>query len=190
MTAQMAMGHSRQFAVAFAFGLAIGSAVLAILAVVGLQSLIARYVIAAVVLHVIGILYLTYLGYRLIVHNETALHLVSQNEASESNLTFARFSATLRSGFLTQVSNPKTVVYYVSIRIGFFSEVSVVQSPMIFFAVSVVFIVEFFWYALVATMLSTTAASTFYLRRSSSINKLCGLLLILIALSACVSILP
>jgi threonine efflux protein len=114
-----------------------------LLAAIGLGAVIARIPGLYTVLQVAGALYLAWLGARMLV---TALR---QREASANHQVLSMSSReAVRSGFLTNILNPKSIAYYSSIFVVMLP--SHASSWLFAAAVGTAFFVSAIWWISVA----------------------------------------
>lgn len=166
LVARTAIAAGRPAGLAAAFGMGIGGAVFAGLALLGLIALLAQVGWLYLGLKLAGGLYLCWLAFRLWRGAKQPL-TVSGHGSTERGILQA-FSV----GLLTQLSNPKTAVVYA----GIFAALMPAQ-PSIWLAallVPAVFMVECGWYALVAVAFSAGRPRALYLNAKHWIDRAAG----------------
>ncbi len=92
-----------------AIGMGVGGAVFATLTLLGLQAVLLSLPILYMVLKVLGGIYLIYLA---IIIWRSAKQSVEINSECENSTSYYR---SFKIGLLTQLSNPKTAIYYGSV---------------------------------------------------------------------------
>ncbi|MBS1170370.1 MAG: threonine transporter [Burkholderiaceae bacterium] len=168
MVARTSVATSRANGVAAAFGIGIGGAIYTVAALAGLQAAFAAVPSLYIVLKVAGGLYLVYLGYRIWAGASQSFELAA--EANGQPVQDGRRAFWLGLG--TQLSNPKAAVFYASIFAAFQSQhFSLLMNLAIVLAN---FLVEFGWYLLVATVLSSARPRAAYLRYKAWIDRSSG----------------
>ena len=171
MVAREAVASSRLNALAAALGMGLGGLLFATAALLGLQALFHAVPLAYLLLKVLGGLYLAYLGYRIFRGAREPLALAVTDEAA---------CRPLRQSFLlglsTQVSNPKTAIVYASVFASFLP--GAVSWTLALGLLLCVFLVEFGWYAIVATLLSASASQRAYLRYKGWVDRLAGAIMV------------
>ncbi|WP_322979512.1 LysE family translocator [Pseudomonas sp. C11] len=171
MVAREAVATSRLNALAAALGMGFGGLLFATAALLGLQALFQAVPLAYLLLKVLGGLYLAYLGYRIFRGAREPLALAVTDETT---------SRPLRRSFLlglsTQVSNPKTAIVYASVFASFLP--GAVSWTLALGLLLSVFLVEFGWYAVVATLLSASAPRRAYLRSKVWVDRLAGAIMV------------
>lgn len=171
MVAREAVASSRLNALAAALGMGLGGLLFATAALLGLQALFQAVPLAYLLLKVLGGLYLAYLGYRIFRGAREPLALAVTDEAA---------CRPLRQSFLlglsTQVSNPKTAIVYASVFASFLP--GAVSWTLALGLLLCVFLVEFGWYAIVATLLSASASQRAYLRYKGWVDRLAGAIMV------------
>lgn len=166
LVARTAIAAGRPAGLAAAFGMGIGGAVFAGLALLGLIALLAQVGWLYLGLKLAGGLYLCWLAFRLWRGAKQPL-TVSGDGSAERGILRA-FSL----GLLTQLSNPKTAVVYA----GIFAALMPAQ-PSFWLAallVPAVFVVECGWYALVAVAFSAGRPRALYLNAKHWIDRAAG----------------
>lgn len=169
LVARISVSRSRRQGLAAAFGMGLGGALLATLAVIGLQAVFARFEWLYLVLKIGGGLYLLYLAYLLWRGAKEPL------SSGDARMGDAGWMRSFWFAFITQISNPKTVLVYSSI----FAALLPVSPPawaMVILPL-LLFAVEGFWYAIVALAFSAARPRAVYLRSKSWIDRTAGALM-------------
>lgn len=181
LVARTAMAESRQAGVWACIGVATAAGLWAGAAALGLAVALAGTPGAATGLRILGGLYLVYLGARML-RAAAAHHPVPAAAFAPAGGAAApispprgvRRSAWMR-GTLTNLSNPKAAVYYVSI---FATLIPPGASPAFrLAAVGVIVASGTAWHVLLAVALSTRGAQGAYLRARRGIDAAAGLVL-------------
>ena len=176
MVARTAVSSGHAEGTAAALGMGIGGVVFAIAALVGLQALLLAVPMLYAVLKLAGGLYLAYLGVRIWRSANEPLS-VSTDSTVKRGSSLLRFLAL---GLATQLSNPKTAIVYASIFATFLPHGLNLQAGLLL--VTMVFLLETGWYALVAVVLSAEKARKAYLRFKSLIDRVAGGVILLLGL--------
>ena len=166
MVARTAMSSSRSDGVAAAVGMGAGGVLFAVAALLGLQAFLLAVPSLYLLLKILGGLYLAYLGLRIWRSAKEPLSLVG---------VIAERTTKLRSlvlGFTTQVSNPKTALVYASVFAAFMPATQSLAFDLVL--VSLVFIIEASWYAVVALALSSERPRRAYLRYKIWVDRIAG----------------
>lgn len=111
------MRHKAKGAIASALGIAAGSLLHAILAAVGISAVIAASPVAFEIMKIAGAIYLAWLGIQAIrsfLRNSGAANLNEKVQAVSAWQVFLR-------GFLTNILNPKVIVFYLALLPQFVS---------------------------------------------------------------------
>lgn len=167
MVARTAVTSSRSDGFAAALGMGVGSVVFAVAALIGLEGLLLTVPSLYLALKVAGGLYLAYLGLRIWVSARQPL--VVTGLASGTRTTQIK---SLALGFTTQMSNPKTAIVYASVFAAFLP--STQSLGFDFTLITLVFVIEVGWYAVVALALSSDRPRGAYLRYKSWVDRLAG----------------
>ncbi|WP_447922711.1 LysE family translocator [Achromobacter aegrifaciens] len=164
IVARKAIGQSRWDGLATAFGMGAGGMLFAGLALAGLYSLLQSVEWLYIALKVAGGAYLLYMASN-IWRSAKQPFVLPGTGAPASRNAMRSFGI----GLTTQVSNPKTAIWYGSI----FAALLPQHPPMwTYFALPpLVFLVEFGWYAMVALCFSTRGPREVYLRAKTWIDR-------------------
>ncbi len=162
--------YSRRVAVASAAGLALGILVHVIYSLIGIGLIISRSVAVFSILKFIGAGYLIYIGYRSL--------RATPHSASTSNRPVLPPGtlAALRTGFFTNVLNPKVTLFFFAL----FTQVIDPQTPVTiqaFYGLEMS-VMTFVWFAFVATVLSHTTIKQRFISVQRRLEKVFGVILI------------
>jgi RhtB (resistance to homoserine/threonine) family protein len=167
LVARTAMSGSRRNGVAAAVGMGIGAIIFAVLALLGLKAILTSIPWLYMILKLIGGTYLVYLGIKI---------WRGAKEPLGVELTDTEGQKTWRRAFITalftQLSNPKTTVFYGSIFASLLPQA--VPLPITLALPICVLFVETGWYSVVAVLLSSTAPRAAYLRSKVWIDRTAG----------------
>jgi threonine/homoserine/homoserine lactone efflux protein len=168
LVARTAIARSRADGLAAALGMGVGGVIFSFLVVLGLHAVLGTVPRVYLLLKVAGGIYLLYLGIRIWRGAKEPLRVVDSGE---------RMKRSLSDSFLialgTQLSNPKTAVFYGSIFAALLPQdlpalLAVVLLP------ALVFLVEAGWYAIVALVLSSASPRAAYLRAKTAVDRTAG----------------
>jgi threonine/homoserine/homoserine lactone efflux protein len=175
MVARTSVSSSRSSGLAAALGMGAGGVLFALLALLGLQTILFAVPSLYLVLKVAGGIYLTYLGFR--IWTSAKQSLVVSEDASHSNTSLPK---SLALGFVTQVSNPKTAIIYASVFATFLPATASVWFNLMLLAS--VFAIEAGWYSVVAFVLSSEQPRRAYLRYKSVVDRVAGGVMVLLGM--------
>ena len=164
VVAKNALSESRAHGIATALGTSLGVSIFAILASFGVTVLIEQVPSAYLLFKILGGLYLAYLAYRLWMDASEPMFNNATDKASGMTLLRA-FSL----GLITQLSNPKTALVIAGIFAAF---VPASPPPYTTWLVAIIaFVIDFFWYAVVAFSLSTERTRGAYQRAKTGFDR-------------------
>lgn len=172
MVSRTAVARSRADGLAAALGMGVGGAIFATLALVGLIALLAQVAWLYAGLKLAGGAYLIYLGWR--IWQGAAQPLMVGDATSDLRRPGRSFALAL----LTQLSNPKTAIYYASI----FAALLPPQVPAwsaVTLAASI-FLLETGWYVVVALLFSSPRPRALYLGWKAWVDRLAGAVMALL----------
>jgi threonine/homoserine/homoserine lactone efflux protein len=172
MVAREAVSLSRANGLAAAFGMGLGGAAFAVAALAGLQAVLLAVPVLYSTLKVLGGLYLCYLGYR--IYSGAKQPLSASDDGDGNGSRSVRTS--LWFGLTTQVSNPKTAIVYASVFAAFLP--SHLSTHLAIALVALVFVLETSWYAVVATLLSTSAPRRAYVGFKAYVDRAAGIVML------------
>lgn len=169
MVAKTAASAGRSNGLHAALGMGFGTLIFAVLSLLGLNAAFVAVPALYLALKLIGGLYLAYLGFR-IWQGATQPLDVSIN-ATSNHLT-SRGQSYMLLGLVTQMSNPKTAIVYASVFAAFLPATPSMQYN--FTVVSLAFVIDAGWYAIVATVLSSNGPRGAYLSYKKWVDRLAG----------------
>lgn len=167
---QTAVSRSRRQALFGVVGITLGIAVWAALALLGLHWLLQRLAWLQQLIALAGGLYLGWLGIALLrgaLRPAVATTVAAPPPRSDL--------ATLRTGLLTNLANPKAVVYFGSVFSGFLGDASAAARGQLWLLISAE---SLLWFALVALVFGIPLMRRGYLRLARSIDALAGVVFI------------
>lgn len=170
LVSRVAVTASRPNGLAAALGMGVGGATFGVLALAGLSALLQQVEWLHLALKILGGGYLVYLGIR-IWRNATIPLVVDNASTGQSRSTTRSFWI----GLATQLSNPKTAIYYASI---FAALLPAKPAEWLLFALPpTIFLIEAGWYAIVALVFSLSGPRSAYLRFKAWVDRAAGAVL-------------
>lgn len=169
VVSRTALSSGRTPALIATLGMGIGSVFWAAGAIAGLAVLFEQVGWLYVTLKIAAGLYLLFLAITLWRHADDSIDVEEIDTHTLSPL------AALRLGFLTQIANPKVIVFFGSIFVALLPA----QPPLWVIAatLTIVFVNETSWYTLVSCLFSATKSRNAYLRAKRWIDRgMAGLL--------------
>lgn len=164
IVARNAIGLSRRDGLATALGMGLGGVFFSGVALVGLYAVLAAITWLYVALKIAGGIYLLYMAYKIWrgARSPLAVSESSMGQASNPRKSFW-------VGLSTQLSNPKTAVWYGSI----FAALLPQYPPLwcYFVLPPAIFAIEAGWYTTVALVFSNSRPRAFYLRAKTGIDR-------------------
>lgn len=163
LVARTAVARSRRDGVAAALGMGLGAVVFTTLVLLGLTAVLGRVPLIFTGVKLLGGLWLLLLAWRLWKGAAAPLALAGGG-TDRSNP-----SASFRTGLATQVTNPKTAIYYGSV----FAALLPQHPPgwLILALPPLVFVMEAGWYVLVAVLFSSGGPHAAYLRGKRWVDR-------------------
>lgn len=182
VVAQHSLSKSRTHGLATAVGTGLGAALFALLAALGVTTLLEKTPAAYLVFKVAGGLYLLWLAYKIWRSAREPLTSDTEDVASKGTLIKA-----FVKGLMVQTSNPKTIFIIASI----FSSVLPSDPPShtAILVTVIAFVIDFAWYAIVAISLSRSSSRNFYQGMKVWFDRLAAIILLGLSVKLLLSIL-
>ncbi len=180
VVSQQAVARSRHAGVITAFGVSIGSVVWVMLVILGIAFVLEQAAWLYVVLRLIGGAYLVYLG----IHIWRGAHKPMTEEPCHKGMRHTLWRTFWRA-ILIQLLNPKAAVFFGSVFLTMLSPDAPAWVQGV--ALGMVFVIEFGWYLVVATTLSSKPARRVYARAKTWIERVAGVWLALFGLKLALS---
>ncbi|MFG0634448.1 LysE family translocator [Pseudomonas sp. xss_2] len=179
MVTRSSYAQGRKAGLAAALGIALGVQVHVLYTVLGIAVIISQSPALFLAMKVLGAGYLIYLGYKSLT-NSTRIRLDGLGQDDSASLWMA-----LRSGFLTNALNPKTMLFVVSA----YTQVVQPGSPLaVDFAYGAFMsVAHWLWFSLVAVFFSSAALRKAMIERQVVVDRLIGVALIGLGLAVMVS---
>jgi threonine/homoserine/homoserine lactone efflux protein len=165
ITARTAVARSRYDGFKVALGLTAGTVVWSSAALLGLNAVFHAMPMVFMAMKVAGALFLLWIAWQIFVH---AREPIAMDGADATGNPFMR-------GFLTQLANPKVVVFFGSIFIAMLP--ASVPLWMTLALIAIVSFNELWWYTVVALFFGSGPVRSFYLRAKAWIDRITGLFL-------------
>src|SRR3989344_5092262 len=170
MITRNSLVYSRKTGIYSAIGLGLGILVHVTYSLVGIGVLISKSILLFNIIKYIGAAYLIYIGYKSITSKASKLNL----QTSEQKPDLSKLKA-LRIGFITNVTNPKATLFFLSL----FTLVISPNTPMVVKLImgAEMSIVTALWFSLVAYLISHRAVKDRLSNVQSSAEKFIGVVL-------------
>lgn len=168
LVSRIALSSSRAHGLASALGMGVGGLIFASLAVLGLTALLMQFEWLYLAFKIIGGCYLVYMAYRICRGASAPLDTGKSVQASK-DMTLQR---AFFVGLVTQLSNPKTSIFYASI---FAAVLPPDPAKWLLFAIpAALFCVEAGWYSIVALAFSGFRMRALYSRLKKWLDYTAG----------------
>jgi len=173
LTTSAAVSKSRCHALWTACGIAMGSIVWAGAAALGIASVFEALPVLGHMLKVLGVGYLIYLGIKL-------LRSKGFQPSADQNADAKSESRGFWRGFLVNMTNPKSAVYYASVFAAFLTPD--MPAWVLVFLVGAIAAMSLVWHVLIAISFSAPRVQARYISVSKYVDQLCGGVLIFLGL--------
>ena len=152
-------------------GHGLGIGVYALMAVIGLGFILQTSSQIFLLIQIIGLIFLFFLGFTYLKQKET-------NEKIETN---QKQINSFMQGFIIAIINPKILIWFTAI----YSQFLLLQTSFAFNAILVLTasIIDALWYILVSILVTSYGLKNILIEKKLFIQKITGLILILISLS-------
>ena len=177
---KIALNDGKKAGAFASLGISIGLLIHCSIAMTGLAVLLDTSTELGKVIKLLGSAYLIYLALNLLrIDRQKFLNTRNVTENSKSNGTA---SVAFFQGFLTNILNPKVIIFISAILSGFISSNSTFNEKLIY-GVIIVLQGGVFWF-LFSCLLQGKAIKALFLNHQRFFNRLFALLLILVAIAA------
>jgi threonine/homoserine/homoserine lactone efflux protein len=170
VVAQNSLAKSRAHGIATALGTGLGVSIFAVLASLGVTTLIEKVPSVYLAFKIFGGAYLLYLAYRIWGGAKQALPKPDEHIVEQGSL-FKSFMM----GLVTQTSNPKTALVIAGIFAAFVPANPPVNTWIL--VAIIAFTIDFSWYAMVALTLSTDRSKLVYARAKTNFDRVAAVFL-------------
>ena len=170
-----AVAKSRRDGLATALGMGVGGTAFAGLALLGLTAILASVEWLYLGLKVLGGLYLIYLAVRIWRGAKEPIQGLGSSGQGEAGP-----ARSFLLGLTTQLSNPKTAIYYASVFAALLPADAGLETAVIL--LPAVFLIEAGWYTIVALAFSSERPRQVYLRWKAKIDRAAGAVLALLGI--------
>ncbi|GGV02972.1 lysine transporter LysE [Streptomyces litmocidini] len=179
MTVRNSYLYGRTAGVLAAVGISLGVLVHVAYTMLGVGLLVSRTPALFTAMKLIGAAYLVYIGYRTFV-TESRVDVDLSDDAGMAK------AGALRTGFLTNALNPKTMLFVLST----YTQVVSADTPVLQQAGYGLFMsfAHLVWFGIAAVLFSRSALRTRLLRRQGVLNKVIGT--VLVGLGAALALTP
>ena len=176
MAVRNSIVFSRRAGLFTAVGFALGACVHVIYSIIGLSVVIAQSVFLFSIIKYIGAGYLLYVGIKAIRSKGHNVSIEDMDVSEVHNKKMMSAFQALRSGFITNVFNPKAIMFFLAL----FTQI---LSPDLPTSVQIVFgltcaIMVWLWFSCVALVLTHKRIQNMFLGVSKWIDRVCGGLMI------------
>ncbi len=167
------------FLTALGFGLGVGVHVSYCLA--GLAAVIAQSIVLFSVLKILGAAYLFYIGFKAL----RSKGMSEETDVTSGNGKRLTDGQALRSGFLTNLLNPKATLFFLALFTQTIGPETGFGAKILYGATAMGVVTM--WFSIVALVLTTPALRRAYLKVSRWIDRLCGGFLVLMGVRLALS---
>lgn len=177
-----AMVHTRSVGIFTALGLSLGVAAHVCFVLAGISLLIANSVVAFTVIRYAGAAYLFYIGIKALRTKKKpdAEHIqeVSEGytECGPANKKPYSAAKAILTGFLTNLLNPKAVVFFTAVYAQFIDPATPFPVHVLYGCTSVA--IEFLWFSGVAIILTNNMIKQRFMRVMHWVERCCGGLMV------------
>jgi threonine/homoserine/homoserine lactone efflux protein len=170
VVAQNSLAKSRAHGIATAAGTGLGVSIFAVLASLGVTTLIEKVPSIYMAFKIFGGAYLLYLAYRIWSGAKQALPAPDDQSSEQGSLL-----KSFLMGLVTQTSNPKTALVIAGIFAAFVPA-SPPENTWLLVAI-IAFVIDFSWYAIVALSLSSDRSRSIYGRAKTNFDRVAAVFL-------------
>ena len=175
MVTRTSISNGRLAGLYMSLGMSLSVCIHASYSIAGLAVVIANSAWLFSVIKYLGAAYLIYLAWQLLTTRET-VNKEQNNQATQMSPVVA-----LRMGFTCNILNPKTSIFFLSI----FTQVVSVDTPLLMQASYglIIILAHFIWYSGVTLLLSHPNILPRFNRQKQKVDKIAGIVLMIIAIN-------
>ena len=186
LTVRNAVIYSRRIGILTSVGIGLGILVHVTYTLLGMAAVIASSIFLFAAIKYAGAAYLIYLGWQSLRSRGAGQAAVEQalSVEGESPRSLTTGQA-VRSGFLTNVLNPKATLFFLAI----FSQIIRVDTPPVWqvgYGLTCAFMVTG-WFSIVSVVLTQGRVRSLFLRATKWIDRTCGALMIALGIKVALS---
>ena len=148
-----------------AFGISIGALIYSLLIVLGLSFVLHKYHFIHYVISILGAIYLLSVGIQLLKSKGMRYSGYHKGELKKKK-------KSVLNGLLTNLSNPKAIIYFTSV----FSQFKITGWFQISYTVFAIMVVTFLWFSMIATFISTKKIRALFFQKSILFDRISGCL--------------
>lgn len=170
-----ALVHGRRTAIFNAIGLGLGVGAHVFLVLTGSALLFSRSVLLFDAVRLVGAAYLVYVGIKALRARKRAVEPQEAFETGEAAVQFLQDvspGAGIRAGFLTNLLNPKAIVFFTAVLTQFIEEDS--SAPVLFLYGATSVAIEITWFVLLTLFLTDIRVRNRFLSVSHWVERICG----------------
>lgn len=181
-----AVGYGRMVGVFTALGLAIGVGAHVVFVLMGVSFIIAQSAMLYTIIRYVGAAYLFYIGIKAILHaRKPVVSEVAEMDVAPSKKTQMSLRKAVTVGFLTNLLNPKAVLFFTAVYSQFVTPETPIFVHGLYGMTSVV--IEFLWFTGVALILTHAAVKQKFDRCIQWVERVCGGLMVGLGLKLALS---
>ncbi len=176
MAVRNSVVFSRKAGIFTAFGFAAGVAVHVAYCMAGLAAVITQSILMFNIIKYIGAAYLIYVGVKALISKGANVDINAPRAAGKQMSNVAAF----RSGFITNLFNPKATMYFLAV----FTQVVDPATPISVqfgYGITLVMLTAA-WFSFVALVLTNPAIKAVFMRFATWIDRACGSLMVALGL--------
>lgn len=167
VVARISISESRRNGIAAAAGMGVGAVTFAILALLGLKTLFTIIPWLYITMKILGGIYLVYIGISMWRGAKEPISVETEGSVEHNT-----WQSVFITALFTQLSNPKTAVFYSSIFAALLPQTVPLTVEIVL--PLLVLLVEIGWYCVVALLLSSAAPRSAYIRSKVWIDRVAG----------------
>ena len=153
------------------FGICLGVLLYTSLIILGLSAILNTHHFIHTIISTLGVFYLCWIG----------INLLKSKGIQFSSLKKVEIRAkrkSIRNGLLTNLSNPKAIIYFTSV----FSQFKIQGGFRITLTIFSIILVTFLWFLLISTFINTPVIRSYFFKKSIIFDKISGAIFLLFSL--------
>lgn len=180
MVTKNTISYGRHAGYLTALGIALSTWVHTLYCLVGIALIISKTPLLFSSIKYLGIAYLLYIGI------STFRSKFNPQQNTDGKVSSATLIAALKQGFLSNVTNPKTTLFYLSL----FTMVVSKSTPLIVQIMYglIICVLHLIWFGLISYLISHPKIKRKFDKNVNAVNKIIGVVLVLIAVRLFISL--
>ncbi len=184
MVVRNSIAYNRRVGLFTVFGISLSAATYVLFVIFGIAVVISQSVMLYNILKYAGAAYLIFIGIKALRARKENCAYQQQDDKNKKKSSLSDFEA-LRMGYLTNLLNPKSVVFFTAVYAQFITPETPIAIQMLYCLTT--FIIQFSWFSFVTLVLTDPRVRNKFISMRHWIDRVCGGLLIMLGIRLALS---